>query len=359
MNINRNNYEAYFLDYRENNLSPGQVAELLIFLEQNPDLKNEFESFKYFQLVPDKNTRFEHKENLKKNDLIPTDNIDSSNYDNYILADLEGDLSEDDDLELKAFISLNPKTRLEYNFYRSTFLKPDKSVQFIGKDKLKKTGLLAIYRTQMVYALAVAASVIILLGIYLSFPDRLAQRGLTDSIEKLTTLPLALASPILNTVSEIQRLQKIEYRFSEQPAQLVNASFKGREENNSQDIARVEARQIASIAPDHTIGLQQLKPSLRNREILSLAATDLAPNADEEAQKSFVSRFIAGLAGKVIKIENPERKSFLDYTIDGYNLMADKNVILEKEVDKTGKIIAYSLNGENISFSRNKNTVKE
>ena len=66
MTINRNNYEAFFLDYRENNLTPEQVAELLIFLEQYPDLKEEFESFETIQMAPDKNIRFEVKESLKK-----------------------------------------------------------------------------------------------------------------------------------------------------------------------------------------------------------------------------------------------------------------------------------------------------
>ncbi len=82
MDINRNNYEAYFLDYRENNLTPGQVAELLVFLEQNPDLKEEFESFESFSLFLIKTSGSNDKENLKKRDLIPTGNIDSSNYEN-------------------------------------------------------------------------------------------------------------------------------------------------------------------------------------------------------------------------------------------------------------------------------------
>jgi hypothetical protein len=58
-------------------------------------------------------------------------------------------------------------------------------------------------------------------------------------------------------------------------------------------------------------------------------------------------------------VEKPERKSFLEYTIEGYNLMADKNVTLEKEVDESGRVIAYSLDGENLSFFRNRNQQKE
>ena len=42
-NINRNNYEAFLLDYVEQNLTAELVAELMLFLEQNPDLKAELE----------------------------------------------------------------------------------------------------------------------------------------------------------------------------------------------------------------------------------------------------------------------------------------------------------------------------
>ena len=45
MNIDKNNYEAFFLDYHEGNLSPQEVADLYLFLSQYPELKKEFEDF--------------------------------------------------------------------------------------------------------------------------------------------------------------------------------------------------------------------------------------------------------------------------------------------------------------------------
>jgi hypothetical protein len=355
MSINRNNYEAFFLDYRENNLTPEQVAELLIFLEENPDLKEEFESFEAIQMVPDKNIRFEVKESLKKSKLIPTENIDAGNYDNYIVADLEGDLSEDDDLELKAFISLNPKTKLEYNFYRSTFLKPDKSIQFTGKDKLKKTGLLVIYRTQIVYALAVAASVIILLGVYFRFADQPEERNVIVSVEIPEVQPLnqdqksatidnnnPVADRNDNTVVINSEAVDIEKPENDQ-IRLLSENFRMAYLPRSKEIPVHHSRFI--------------RPENRRNDKMLAVADDVVP--EPEKKESFVARFIGGLAGKVIKTDNLKGKSFLDYTIDGYNLMADKNVSLEKEVDETGKVIAYSLDGENLSFFKNKNQQKE
>ena len=51
MKINLHNYEAVFLDYYEGNLSAEDVSELLLFLENHPELKEDFESFENIVLV--------------------------------------------------------------------------------------------------------------------------------------------------------------------------------------------------------------------------------------------------------------------------------------------------------------------
>ena len=43
--INRNNYESYFLDFLEGNITPEDSEQLKFFLEANEDLKEELYSF--------------------------------------------------------------------------------------------------------------------------------------------------------------------------------------------------------------------------------------------------------------------------------------------------------------------------
>ena len=50
MKINRNNYEAYFLDYIEGTLGFAEKAELEAFLVINPDLKIELDNFETISL---------------------------------------------------------------------------------------------------------------------------------------------------------------------------------------------------------------------------------------------------------------------------------------------------------------------
>ena len=76
-------------------------------------------------------------------------------------------------------------------------------------------------------------------------------------------------------------------------------------------------------------------------------------------KRSFFRRFIVGITGALFNTKNPTKKSFFEYTLDGYNLISDREVTLEKEVDETGKVVAYNLNGNKINLSRSKRGVQE
>ena len=65
MNITRHNCESFFLDYYEKILSPVEVAEVLFFLEENPDLKEVFEEYEAVFLEYEK-VNFPDRESLKK-----------------------------------------------------------------------------------------------------------------------------------------------------------------------------------------------------------------------------------------------------------------------------------------------------
>ena len=68
MSINRNTYEVYLIDYFEGNLDALQVSELLLFLEQNPDLKTECENLELVYLTQDNIAPLD-KSSLKKGQL--------------------------------------------------------------------------------------------------------------------------------------------------------------------------------------------------------------------------------------------------------------------------------------------------
>ena len=133
MNINRENYEIYFLDYHEGRLEPGQVAELLVFLEAHPELKEEFEDFENIPVAPDMSVYFAEKTSLKKNNVSDFGPINASNYESYFIAETEKQLTPDEQLWLAGFMERNPGLTNDLELYIKTRIQPDLQIQYPGK----------------------------------------------------------------------------------------------------------------------------------------------------------------------------------------------------------------------------------
>jgi hypothetical protein len=131
MNINKHNYEAFFLDYHEGNLSPQQVADLLLFIEQHPELKEEFESFENFSLEDFSSYIFENKEELKKE-------ITLQNKDEYFSRSVDETLTEMEANLLEQFLKQHPQYFPEFELFRKTKLFSEKGIVFENKDELKQ-----------------------------------------------------------------------------------------------------------------------------------------------------------------------------------------------------------------------------
>lgn len=66
MSINKDNYEAWFLDFAEGTLSPAEIDELNDFLQSHPHLASELEEFQLIPLQPDTSVIYNNKKALKK-----------------------------------------------------------------------------------------------------------------------------------------------------------------------------------------------------------------------------------------------------------------------------------------------------
>ncbi len=131
MKITKNNYEAFFLDYHEGNLTPEQVADLLLFVEQNPELRDEFESFENITLDDFSNITFENKSELKKE-------INEHNQQEYFIRAVENALNATEQSMLENYLLQHPHARATYLLFQKTKLQSDQSVVFANKDALKK-----------------------------------------------------------------------------------------------------------------------------------------------------------------------------------------------------------------------------
>lgn len=342
MGINLNNYEAYFLDYQEGNLDTEKVAELMVFVEAHPELKAEFESFELVSLMPEQ-LSFDNKSSLKKKVFVPTPNINDHNYEEWLVANLEGDLSDSDKNELNDFIGKNPTVRLEQNIFKSTILKPG-IVEFSNKEELKKTGIFLLYRTPVFYAASIAASIILLYGLFFSNGFVLNNKyASVEEIIKVQPIRFDEFSVAEAGVNEMKSTKKANTDINF--AEVIDESPIIRSHN----ISKLTSIRIQPLYVDDANVVYYVDNKYEHSVIFADAQFH---DQFDQNQKSFVGRFLASVTSKLIPNSNIGNKSFLEYTVEGYNLMADREVEVQKQYDNNGNLTAVNVDGEIINLSR-------
>lgn len=199
MEINRQNYEQYFIDYLDRKLNPEQVEVLMSFLEFNPDLKEEFSDIEKICLEPD-TTYFSGKANLLKSETDLAEATILKDFDMYCISSMEKDIADEEEEILLGIIDDDPDREDTYRLYQSTRLMPDENIHYPGKSRLKKRYINKPYRI-----LLPAAAVAIILIIFQVFTGRGPEVGkLTQTQEtpvntrsnEEAALPLAQESPL-------------------------------------------------------------------------------------------------------------------------------------------------------------------
>jgi len=141
MKINRDNYEAYFLDYHEGQLSPEMIEEVELFVVQNPDLKNMLDEFEAISLVADEDIVFETKFSLKKNQVFATSQVNELNYEEYLVSEAEGLLNTEELSAIEEFISINPQFEKDRKLFALAHPSVDDDIVFKAKESLKKKAI--------------------------------------------------------------------------------------------------------------------------------------------------------------------------------------------------------------------------
>ena len=151
--INRHNYEAFFLDYHEGQLSREQMAEVVLFIESHDDLMEEFYEFSPLSLDPTINEKIIiDKKNLYQGPVI-------GNRSDYFIGLVENDLSVKEQAQLEEFLEDHPQFNEELKSFESTILKPQ-SIVYPNKRSLKKSGtIIPLFK----YAVPVAAAIAFIL----------------------------------------------------------------------------------------------------------------------------------------------------------------------------------------------------
>lgn len=131
--IHSDNYEVYYLDYLEGNLSESDAALLLAFLAAHPELVVDDELL-YLDEVND--ISFPSKSSLYVFDQNAS--IESENVEQFMIAHVEQQLSTEKESELQNFVASHTHRAKDLNLYRQSVLVPDLRVEYPNKASLKK-----------------------------------------------------------------------------------------------------------------------------------------------------------------------------------------------------------------------------
>jgi hypothetical protein len=208
MSINKNNYETYLIDYLDGKLSPSEVAEVLLFLEQFPEIAAEFEGIATTQILPI-DTLFFEASSLKK----PSFNQIKQEYETLLIDNIEGNLTAVDTDKLEKALKLYPELKHEQLLFEQTHLQPDATVVFKNKQVLKKGDLFIKYNSKW---LRVAASLLILggIGLWLNSIVRTNKSALqatkidvTNNVKPKEKLPINKNSTLVVVPHKINKQQ--------------------------------------------------------------------------------------------------------------------------------------------------------
>ena len=335
--ITRNNYEEFFLDYLEGSLSALEEIALENFLALHPDLKAELEEMKLV-ILEEESAELE-KESIKE---IPF----RSNFSDFCIAKLEGDLTSSEEKAFDQFLESNLEHLSEFGQYELTKLKPDYSVIIPDKNKFKKKEkkLIPLW---IVSGIGIAASVLILFSIW-------------NNLFDISGVDIAPEQQISQTIQENTESAIIEERT--EPVKKVEQAPVAIE--NSMAVTqhiKETISETSNIRPEEK-EIETEKVSIpgfsASTQVKALENVELANNEIKTSQENTLKNSGLAQLGMSWKSSVPKKKdqnsilyAVAKYGVNKLGQIAGKKIQLEKEYDSDTEKTRLNFNTAGLGFS--------
>lgn len=351
--INRNNYEEYFLDFLEGNLSPSENDLLMSFLNSNPDLKEELELLNVLPEIRVEET-FLEKSALKKS----ASNIESNtdNFNELCIARIEGDLSKEASREFDSFINENSKRKKEFELFKLAKVKADHNIVYENKQELKKSTFNLFLFKNRYSIISAAASIVIVLSLFTLIPKNTEdlplnvaevektedEKAVYEEVKKEQSSNEQIAE-IVNPViiEKVESVNKTEFKVIES---IVDSTFITEQQNIYYQYEKLAARVIE-------IDNQPLNKNIVYPEYV---VYQLAESENKNRHFS-VKTLIAGVINK--EVFNRDRKEKIEMfdiaqaSLNGINRITGSNMTLTRIYDENGVPNKTEFNSKLIAFS--------
>ena len=165
MEINRDNYEMFFLLYADHELDRATKEAVEAFVAVHADLREELNVLLQTRLPADETVAFPRKERLYKTSASPS-LINMHNYEEYFVLYADGELNAEEQRAVEDFIGKYPQKKGELDLLQSVKLQPDSSIVFPGKASLYRTEKTKARIVAIPWQRMVAAASIIAIGLW-------------------------------------------------------------------------------------------------------------------------------------------------------------------------------------------------
>ena len=141
ININRHNYEEFFLLYVDRELSATERVAVEQFVQENPDLQHELEALQQTFLTEDMRLEMPDKSALYKDE---ASGINLQNHTTYFLMYVDEELSTTEKQAVETFVLQNPSLQESFMQLKQTKLPieqipfPDKTLLYRSEEREKK-----------------------------------------------------------------------------------------------------------------------------------------------------------------------------------------------------------------------------
>lgn len=159
MIIDRHNYEEFFILYWDGELIGSQKQAVENFVNENPDLQEEFRLLGETRFVPDKNVQFE-----EKGFLLNSSFINITNYEEQLLNYIDDELNNNERKEVEKLAAKLPVIQKELLLLQKTKLQPDTEVMFPDRSMLYRRQERVRVISMTWFRVAVAAAIILIAG---------------------------------------------------------------------------------------------------------------------------------------------------------------------------------------------------
>lgn len=353
--IDRSSYEVYMIDYLDGKLDAVAVSELLLFIEQHPDLARELELLSIPAEAADL-TSAPDLSALKK----PLYAEVKVQYAHTLIAAMEGDLEPAQREQLDRAFVIYPELKQDAALFEQTRLQPEMHVVFDNKRTLKRS--IPLFRIQFNDAWK-AAAVLVLFALILFWNNIPEQQ-------------LAQVQPANTPVPVTQQQKHVTQQAPAQPGEQTATQPSIKEHHAPvAEKKTVQKETVMSVAagsiPFHELQQQPLEPVATTTE--QLQAAKLAPAVQQ--QLAYQDRPVATDEFKELPelISERLKRSVLveqnkpDSARKGvaladvgllfvklYNHTTGDDAKVTRKYDASGKVIGFGIVANNFQFSTGK-----